>query len=95
MAKSFMKLFLIPAVLGWLTTPAVAENSLKTGEMGLSFSVADEDFVMSGRYFLNPQLAVLGLFGFQAIDNGDSGTNFKLGAGIRQYLSATSELLPF
>ena len=96
MVHKMLRVVLIIGVLSLITIgPATAQNSLEMGAMGLSVSVADEDFVLSGRYLLNPTLAALAEFGFQAVDNSNSGTNFTFGGGVRKYLSAIADLVPF
>lgn len=77
--------------------PARAENSLRTGEVGVTGEVADSSIVLSARYLLQNMLAVLGRVGFEhvSVDNGEdhSGTSYHLGVGLRKYL-AEADLAP-
>jgi hypothetical protein len=70
---------------------ARAENSLRANEFGVSGEIADSTIVLSGRYLLQNTLAVLARVGFQhvSVDNGDdhSGTDYRLGAGLRKYVT--------
>ena len=82
-------------IIGLSSVSAHADRNLKMGDKALSFSIAEEDFVIGGRYFVNPNLAALAEFGFQAVSNGNSGTDFTIGGGVRQYLAKSSDLHPF
>ena len=82
-------------IIGLSSMSAHAERNLKMGDKALSFSIAQDDFVLGGRYFVTPDLAALAEFGFQAVSNGNSGTDFTIGGGVRQYFTKRSDLLPF
>jgi hypothetical protein len=91
-----MKAFLMIVFSVLITAgTASAENSLKTGAKALSFGIIDSDTIeVSGRLFVDNDLAVLGGIGFALHDNDESTTDYSLSAGIRKYL-AKSDLAPF
>jgi len=68
-------------------------NSLKAGTIGLNFDV-NNDFTISGKYFIMNDLAVLAGFGI-GIKGGDAkGTDIAILAGARKYLT-TDDFAPF
>ena len=72
---------------------ASAVNSLKQGTVGLNVNVND-DFLLSGKYFIMKDVAVLAGLGI-GIKGGDAkGTDIGLGAGARKYLK-TDDFAPF
>jgi hypothetical protein len=71
----------------------VAANSLKRGSAGLNVTVND-DFVLSGKYFVMKDLAVLAGFGVGAKGGDAKGTDFGIGGGVRKYLSM-EDFAPF
>ena len=84
--KRFILMTLIVAVvLGFGSGSALAANSLKQGAAGISVNV-DDDFVLSGRYFVTNDLALLAAFGIGAKGGDADGTDFGIGVGIRKYL---------
>jgi hypothetical protein len=95
LAMKFIKIF-FAAVLVGLTTAGVAsaENGLKSGATALSFGIVDSDIEISGRFFLQNDLAVLGGVGLAHSDNDESTTDYSLSAGIRKYI-VKAELAPF
>lgn len=76
-------------------------NSLNTGAMSLSISAVETPVVagiqplISGKYNISRDMAILGGFGFvSGGPSGASGTTFILKAGARKYLK-TEDLAPF
>lgn len=91
----FIHTFIITIGLILLTAAAaMAENSLQTGAKALSFGVANSDVVLSGRFFVQPDIAILAGAGFAHSSNNDSTTDYGLFGGIRKYIK-TSDLAPF
>ncbi len=72
---------------------ASAANSLKQGSAGMSVDV-NNDFVLSGRFFVLNDLAVIGQFGFGIKGEDGEGTDFGIGGGVRKYLKV-DDLAPF
>ncbi len=72
---------------------ASAENSLKQGSLGMGVTV-DDEFFLSGRYFVMNDLAVLAKFGVGAKGGDAEGTDIAVGAGVRKYLK-TADFAPF
>jgi hypothetical protein len=99
--RTLGKLFLAMSLIGfWPVAASVAaENSLKKESKAFSIEVGDEDFILGGRYFIGPDMAVLGEFGFlnESVSNGvdNSGSSFSFGIGVRKYLSTNAEFVPF
>jgi hypothetical protein len=69
-----------------LVTGAMAANSLKQGDFGISVGFSDDGIVIGGRYFVIDTLAVTAELGFQkeSGDRDDSQTIMSFGA--RKYL---------
>jgi hypothetical protein len=83
-------------VLGAGIGSASAANSLQQGTFGINIDAvnSNENFVITGKYFLLKDLAVLAGFGF-GVKGGDAdGTDFGIGGGIRKYLK-TDDFAPF
>jgi len=90
--------------LAMVAGSAMAANSLNAGSMGLNvpvittgsvtnFNVTDP--IITGRYFLAKDLAVLGGLGFvSGGPSGNSTTTFALLGGVRKYLR-TDDFAPF
>ena len=93
--RAFVMGFIVFGIIGVFSMAALAERNLKMGDKALSFSIVQEDFVLGGRYFVTPDLAAVAEFGFQAVSNGNSGTDFTIGGGVRQYLTKSSDLHSF
>ncbi len=72
---------------------ASSSTSLKQGEVGMSVDV-NNDFVLSGRYFILNDLAVIAQFGFGIKGEDGEGTDIGIGGGVRKYLR-TDDLAPF
>lgn len=92
--KKMMVVMLVAVVMtGVFAANASAANGLKEGAAAFGVNVND-DFVLSGRYFLSNDLALLALFGFGLKGGDASGTDAGIGIGIRKYLS-TEDFAPF
>lgn len=86
--------FILAAVLfPWPT--AWAAGSLNPGSGAVSFRVAGEDFILSGRYFPFDRMALLAEAGLRTVSNENSGIDYRLGAGIRKYILVDGSLAPF
>jgi len=91
----FINIFIITVGMSLLTAAAaMAENSLQTGAKALSFGISNSDILLSGRYFLQNDLAVLVGAGFSHSSNNDSTSDYGLTAGIRKYIKP-SDIAPF
>ena len=91
----FIKIFIITVGMSLLTAAAaMADNSLQAGAKALSFGVSNSDILLSGRYFLQPDLAVLVGAGFSHASNNDTTSDYGLTAGVRKYIK-TTDLAPF
>ncbi|HUX89089.1 MAG TPA: hypothetical protein VMV48_00170 [Gallionellaceae bacterium] len=83
---------------------ALAANSLNAGTLGLNIPVVTSNSttnanittpLISGRYFVAKDVAVLGGFGFNSGGpSGNSTTTFALMGGVRKYLKV-DDLAPF
>ncbi len=72
---------------------ASAANSLKAGTIGLNFDV-NNDFMITGKYLILKDLAVLAGFGFGAKGGDAKGTDVAVLGGVRKYLK-TDDFAPF
>ena len=93
--KRFFAIVLATAVMivGIGIGAASAANSLKQGSAGLSVDVND-DFIISGRFFVMDDVAVLAGLGF-GVKGGDAdGTDFGILVGARKYLKV-DDFAPF
>ena len=94
-----MKKFTLAGAAMVLTMSAgsvLAENSLHVGAMGLNITTTRDDLLISGKYFIGKDMAILGGFGL-GIAGGtapNKGTDISLLAGARRYLK-TSDFAPF
>ncbi len=91
--KRLLTAMLTVVMFGALTANASAANGLKAGAFSFGVNVND-DFVLSGKYFVANDLAILALFGLGQKGGDASGTDLGIGAGIRKYLS-TEDFAPF
>ncbi len=75
---------------------ASAANSLHEGTIGFNIDAVNSSnsFILTGKYFVLNDLAVLAGFGFGAKGGDASGTDFGIGAGVRKYLK-TEDFAPF
>jgi hypothetical protein len=104
--KRFFAIVLATAVMivGIGIGAASAANSLKQGSAGINVNVfdslvvagedVDNSFVITGKYFVMNDLAVLAGLGF-GVKGGDAdGTDFGIVGGARKYLT-TDDFAPF
>ena len=80
-------------VMGIGLGSASAANSLRQGAIGLSFDV-NEDYVLSGRFFVTKDIAVLAGFGVGAKGADADGTDIAVSGGARKYLKV-DDFAPF
>jgi len=84
------------------TSSTFAANSLNSGSMGLNVPIVNatsatqvNNPIISGKYFMAKDMAVLGGFGFSSGGpSGASATTFSLLGGVRKYLK-TDDFAPF
>jgi hypothetical protein len=96
MKKIVIVLVVLAMVAGIGIGSASAANSLQQGTIGFNINAvnSNDDFVLTGKYFVLKDLAILAGFGF-GIKGGDAeGTDFGIGGGIRKYLK-TDDFTPF
>ena len=93
MKKLMVVALMTVVMIGAFATNSPAANGLKQGAFAFGVNV-DDDFVLTGRYFVAQDLAILALFGLGQHGGDSSGTDFGLGVGIRKYLS-TEDFAPF
>lgn len=72
---------------------ASAANSIKQGSAGINVDV-DDSFVVSGKYFIMKDLAVLAGFGIGVKGADADGTDVGIAGGARKYLK-TDDFAPF
>ncbi len=72
---------------------AFAANSLRQGAFGFNVDVND-DFVLTGKYLITRDMAVLAGFGLGLRGGDNSGTDIGLGVGVRKYLKV-EDFAPF
>jgi len=79
-----------------VTGSAFAANSMNTGTIGLNVPViSTTDPLISGKYFVSKDMAILGGFGFSSGGtSGNSVTTFAIEAGVRKYMKA-DDFAPF
>jgi len=83
----------VAMIIGIGIGSASAANGLKQGQVGMSVDV-NNDFILSGRYFVMNDLAIIGQFGFGVKGEDGEGTDFGIGGGVRKYLKI-DDLAPF
>ena len=77
-----------------LVTGAMAANSLKQGDFGISVGFSDDGVMIGGRYFVIDTLALTGELGF-AKESGDRDDSFtRMEFGVRKYLKK-EDFAPF
>jgi len=96
-----MKRFLIVVValamvMGIGIASASAANSLKEGTIGFNVDAlnSNNSFVISGKYFVLKDFAVLAGFGFGAKGGDANGTDLGISVGARKYLKI-DDFAPF
>jgi hypothetical protein len=72
---------------------ASAENSLKQGTIGMNVDVTD-NFVLTGKYLIMNDLAILADFGIGVKGDDGKGTDIGIGGGVRKYLKM-DDFAPF
>jgi hypothetical protein len=93
MKRFVIVILAVALIFGISIGKASAANGLKQGQFGMSVDV-NNDFILSGRYFLMNDLAVIGQFGFGINGDDGDGTDIGIGAGIRKYITK-DDLAPF
>ncbi|MBI3812596.1 MAG: hypothetical protein HY283_10430 [Nitrospirae bacterium] len=96
MDMKFVKILFVVICVGLATAgTASAENSLKSGAKGLSFGIKDNNGIeISGRLFVNNDVAVLAGVGLDHKTNDETTTDYSLSGGVRKYLGK-ADLAPF
>lgn len=96
MKKIVLVAVVMAMVMGIGIGSASAANSLQQGTIGFNIKAVNSsnDFVLTGKYFVLKDLAVLAGFGFGAKGGDAEGTDFGIGAGLRKYLK-TDDFAPF
>jgi len=95
MERKGIRILFITIFIGFISAGvASADNSLKKDAKALSFGIANSDILISGRMFLQNDMAILAGVGFDHSSNNDSTTDYGLTAGIRKYIQ-TTDLAPF
>jgi hypothetical protein len=96
MDMKFMKILFVVIGVGLATAgTASAENSLKSGAKALSFGIVDNNGIeISGRLFVNNDVAVLAGIGLDHKSNDETTTDYSLSGGVRKYLGK-ADLAPF
>jgi len=80
-------------VMGIGIGSASAANSLKQGTFGMNVDV-NEDFVLTGKFLIMNDLAVLAAFGIGIKGADGDGTDVGVGGGVRKYLKV-DDFAPF
>lgn len=92
------KIALVGATLALVmaTGSTFAANSMNTGTIGLNVPVVSTtDPLISGKYFVSKDMAILAGFGFNSGGtSGNSVTTFAIEAGVRKYMK-TDDFAPF
>lgn len=95
MQKKLMNIFFMAVTVALITAgTASAENSLKKNSKALSFGLIDSGIEVSGRMFVQDDVAVLGGVGLARSDNDESTLDYAVSAGMRKYLKK-ADLAPF
>ena len=82
--------------LAFAAGSASAANSMASGTLGLNVPVVStSDPLISGKYFVGKDMAIIGGFGFSSGGtSGNSVTTFAIQAGMRKYMN-TNDFAPF
>jgi len=96
MERKFIKAFVVVMTVGLaMAGTASAENSLKSGAKALSFGIKDNNGIeVSGRLFVNHDVAVLAGIGLDHKSNDETTTDYSLSGGFRKYIGM-ADLAPF
>ena len=93
MKKIIVIVLALIAAIGFGTGTASAANSIRQGAFGFNVDVND-DFILTGKYFVTKDIAVLAGFGL-GIKGGDAkGTDIAIAGGARKYLKV-DDFAPF
>lgn len=86
----------IAMVMGISIGSASATNSLKAGTIGINVDAfnSNDSFIITGKYFVLKDLAILAGFGFGAKGGDAKGTDLGIGGGVRKYLKV-DDFAPF
>jgi hypothetical protein len=93
MNKLMVIVLALVMAIGFGAGSASAANSLRQGAFGLNVDV-NNDFVLTGKYFLTRDVAALASFGVGLRGGDESGTDIALGGGVRKYLKV-EDFAPF
>lgn len=96
MDMKFIKIIFVAMLAGLATAgSASAENSLRSGAKALSFGIVDNSGIeISGRLFVNNDVAVLAGLGLDHKRNDETTTDYSLSGGARKYFGK-ADLAPF
>ena len=96
MKKGVIVALVMAMVMGIWIGNASAANSVQKGTIGFNLNAVNssDSFVLTGKYFVLKDMAILAGFGF-GVKGGDAdGTDFGIGAGLRKYLKI-DDFAPF
>jgi hypothetical protein len=93
MNKLMVIVLTLVMAIGFGAGSASAANSLRQGALGFNVDVND-DFILTGKFFITRDVAVLAGFGLGLRGGDNSGTDIGLGGGIRKYLK-DEDFAPF
>ncbi|MCK9418246.1 MAG: hypothetical protein M0R70_02575 [Nitrospirae bacterium] len=96
MKKVVIVVVAMAMVMGIGIGSASAANSLQKGTIGFNINAVNssDSFVITGKYFILRDLAVLAGFGFGAKGGDAKGTDIGIGGGVRKYLKI-DDFAPF
>jgi len=88
MKRFIVVVAVLAMVMGIEIASASAANSLQQGTIGFNVDAlnSNDSFVISGKYFVLKDIAVLAGFDFSASGGGAKGTDLGIGVGARKYL---------
>ncbi len=93
MNKLIIIVLALVMAIGFGAGSASAANSIRQGALGFNVDVND-DFVLTGKYFITRDMAVLASFGLGVRGGDASGTDIGIGGGVRKYLEV-DDFAPF
>jgi len=88
MKRFIVVVAVLAMVMGIEIASASAANSLQQGTIGFNVHPlnSNDSFVISGKYFVLKDIAVLAGFDFSAKGGDANGTDLGIGVGARKYL---------
>ena len=88
MKRFIVVVAVLAMVMGIEIASASAANSLQQGTIGFNVDAlnSNDSFVISGKYFVLKDIAVLAGFDFSAKGGDANGTDLGIGVGARKYL---------